>query len=405
MKRLLWIGCLESDEEFKSKAEKGYSLASAQVSQQNILSGLEEVTGLVFDSINGSVLPPYPIYKDKIVKEVVWSHKEGAYDVSVGYKNRKYINRLTCKKEMIKAARKWVEELYQNEELIVFVYSMRSSVMAAACEVKKLIPSAKIFLIVTDLPQYMDLGQSKVKEFLKKIDWLQIKKMQKDFNGFILYASKMAEYLNIENEKWILMEGSFDTKELSFLERSNSTRALLYSGLIDKKYGLDRLINSFRTINEPDFELWITGGGKDSEYIREQAQEDSRIKYFGFLPSREDVLLKQQEATMLINMRLPDEAASAYCFPSKLFEYMASGTPVLTYKLDGIPDEYYQHLSIIKNNESLTESILNLLKMSEVDRDRLGAEARDFIKNNKNNISQAHRILKFVMRSEEWSYE
>lgn len=34
MSQILWIGCLESDEEFKRKAKKGYDLASAQVSQK-----------------------------------------------------------------------------------------------------------------------------------------------------------------------------------------------------------------------------------------------------------------------------------------------------------------------------------------------------------------------------------
>ena len=61
MSQILWIGCLESDEEFKRKAKKGYDLASAQVSQKNLLYGIEEVSNIVCDSINGSVLPHYPI--------------------------------------------------------------------------------------------------------------------------------------------------------------------------------------------------------------------------------------------------------------------------------------------------------------------------------------------------------
>lgn len=87
MPQILWIGCLESDEEFKIKAKKGYDLASAQVSQKNLLYGIEEVSGIVCDSINGSVLPPYPVYQDRIIAPVTWEHKPGAKDISVGYKN------------------------------------------------------------------------------------------------------------------------------------------------------------------------------------------------------------------------------------------------------------------------------------------------------------------------------
>ena len=178
MPQILWVGCWESDEEFKIKAKKGYNLASAQVSQKNLLNGIEKVSGILCDSINGSVLPPYPVYKDRVIRPVVWEHKPGAFDISVGYKNDKYINRVNCKAAMIKAADKWINDRYKNEEIIVFVYSMRSAPMATACHIKERIPQARIYLIVTDLPQFMDLGQSKLKAVLKKIDWKSIKKMQ-----------------------------------------------------------------------------------------------------------------------------------------------------------------------------------------------------------------------------------
>lgn len=206
MSQILWIGCLESDEEFKRKAKKGYDLASAQVSQKNLLYGIEEVSNIVCDSINGSVLPHYPIYKDRTIKPVIWKHKSDAVDISVGYKNDKYINRVNCKNAMIKVADEWCKTRYKGGDLILFVYSMRSAPMATACRIKDKIPCAKIYLIVTDLPEFMDLGQSRVKAALKKIDWKCIKKMQRRMDGFILYAEEMAKYLEIPQDKWILME-------------------------------------------------------------------------------------------------------------------------------------------------------------------------------------------------------
>lgn len=398
MKKLLWIGCIENEEELKAKSQKGYNLASAQVSQKNLIQGIEATSKSVFDSINGSVLPHYPIYEDKVIKEVRWAHTLGAHDISVSYKNVKYINRLTCQHSMIKAARDWVKEYYHGEELIVYVYSMRSSGMATACEIKKLIPTAKLYLIITDLPQFMDLGESKLKSMLKKIDWIQIKRMKHEFDGFILYAEKMADYLNIPNEKWILMEGSYDADELPAVEKENSNKkSIMYSGMIEKKYGLELLVNAFESIDDPNFELWITGGGNDIDYIKECAAKDSRIKFYGFLPSRKEVLVKQQEATMLINMRLPSESASAYCFPSKLFEYMASGTPVLSFNLDGIPKEYYKYLIEIEK-ESVSEIAASIKKaalLSENEREHMGNTAKKFVLENKTQIEQSKRIINF----------
>lgn len=397
MPQILWIGCLESDEEFKIKAKKGYDLASAQVSQKNLLYGIEEVSGIVCDSINGSVLPPYPVYQDRIIKQVTWEHKPGAMDISVGYKNDKYINRVNCKKAMLKAADEWRKTRYKGSDVIVFEYSMRSAPMATACRIKEKIPQAKIYLIITDLPQFMDLGQSRVKAALKKFDWQSIKKMQKKFDGFILYAEKMAEYIEIPSNKWILMEGSYDTAE-QIAAVKEKKKAVMYSGKLDEQYGIKMLVDAFMSIQDSDIELWITGGGNTEGYIKACAKKDKRIKFYGFLPSRQDVLQKQAEASLLVNMRLPSEPASGYCFPSKLFEYMATGTPVLSFDIAGIPREYLQHLYVVKQEtvDALAKAIEKTLSLDEASLQEQGNGAREFVINEKNTKTQCSKMWKFV---------
>lgn len=397
MPQILWIGCLESDEEFTIKAKKGYDLASAQVSQKNLLYGIEEVSGIVCDSINGSVLPPYPVYQDRIIEPVTWEHKPGSMDISVGYKNDKYINRINCKKAMLKAADEWCKTRYKDSDVIVFVYSMRSAPMATACRIKEKIPQAKIYLIITDLPQFMDLGQSRVKAALKKIDWQSIKKMQKKFDGFILYAEKMAEYLEIPSNKWILMEGSYDTTEQTAAVKEKK-KAVMYSGKLDEQYGIKMLVDAFMSIQDSEIELWITGGGNTEGYIKACAKKDNRIMFYGFLPSRQDVLQKQAEASLLINMRLPSEPASGYCFPSKLFEYMATGTPVLSFDIAGIPREYLQHLYVVKQEtvDALAKAIEETLSLDEASLQKQGNGAREFVINEKNTKNQCSKMWKFV---------
>lgn len=388
---------MESDEEFKIKAKKGYDLASAQVSQKNLLYGIEDVSGIVCDSINGSVLPPYPVYEDRIIEPVEWEHKQGAKDISVGYKNDKYINRVNCKKAMVRAADEWCKTRYEGNDVIVFVYSMRSAPMATACHIKERIPQAKIYLTITDLPQFMDLGQSRIKAALKKIDWRSIKKMQQKFDGFILYAEKMAEYLTIPAEKWMLMEGSYDTSE-QIIAVKDKKKAVMYSGKLDEQYGIKMLVDAFMSIQDSDIELWITGGGNTEAYIKECAKKDNRIKFYGFLPSRQDVLQKQAEASLLVNMRLPSEPASGYCFPSKLFEYMATGTPVLSFDIAGIPREYLQYLLVVEkeSTEALREKMQLALRLDKKELECLGNRASTFIKTKKTNRVQSGRIWDYV---------
>lgn len=172
----------------------------------------------------------------------------------------------------------------------------------------------------------------------------------------------------------------------------------MYSGKLEKGYGIPMLIDAFMQIKDKDLELWFTGGGNAEEYIRDCAIKDSRIKFWGFLPTREDVLNKQLQAALLVNMRLPSETVSTYSFPSKLFEYMATGVPVLSFKSEGIPEEYYKY--IITVEAETTQALMNTIKyamdMSLEKRTLLGRQARSFICNKKNHIIQSTNICKFI---------
>jgi len=64
MIQILSVGSLESDNEMIVKAEKGIKEVSGQISQKNIIYGIEAVTGMPVDTINGSIVPHFPAYQD-----------------------------------------------------------------------------------------------------------------------------------------------------------------------------------------------------------------------------------------------------------------------------------------------------------------------------------------------------
>ena len=277
---------------------------------------------------------------------------------------------------------------------------MHSPFMEAAKEIKKTIPNAKIALIVPDLPQFMDLRMGKLKKVLKKIDWIKIKKLMRCVDKYVLYSKHMAEFLKLKDGSWTVMEGSIKREDVVEVEtqKDNDIISVMYSGVCDLRYGIPELLDGFSLIEDPNFELWITGAGNAAPLIKERAEKDKRIKFYGFLPSREDLLKKQKQATMMINTRKPTEAASAYCFPSKLFEYMLTGNPVLSFDIKGIPEEYFNYLIKMKevSPECIKESILKEAEMSEEKRLELGKKTKKFVLENKNNIAQANKILEFV---------
>lgn len=391
----LWIG-LSANEELKNIIlDNGSKILSANVSQDNIYNGLQ-VNGIFLDTINAPQVPTFPNYKKMVVNEYCWI-ENGTKNISVKFLNIKYLNTISKTYEMCKKAKKWALDC-NNQSPYIFVYQMHSPFMKAANVIKKILPDAKIILIVPDLPQYMDMNMSSIKKILKSVDWYFIKKYMHLMDYYILYSKYMAEFLNLQDNSWIVMEGTINDNDYITEVPYKKSKAIMYSGVCDKKYGIPLLLDAFDKIQDLECELWFTGDGNAVELIKEREDKDSRIKYLGYLPSRKDLLLKQKEAWAMINMRLPNEIASKYCFPSKIFEYMLSGNPVLSFRIAGIPDEYFEHLISIESTsvDAVSRSIQNIFDIKEKDRINIGCRGQKFILEKKNNIIQTKKILEFI---------
>ncbi len=395
--KYLWIGVGNSAEAREEISKKGGKLLSAEISNDALLCGLEK-NGVFCDTVNTTSLSTYPTYPDKKIRPNSWQYDNGKKGVSVGYINRPYINLLSKRRALVKEAKKWAHD-NKNEEVTVFVYQMATYFMAAASAVKKIIKNAKIVQIVPDLPQYMDMNMSTLKKILKKIDWQSIKRHMGYVDKYILYSRHMAEFLGLKDGSWTVMEGSYDASLMANenVKSSEDTVSVMYSGVLDLRYGIKELLDAFSELPE-NYELWLTGNGNAVDLISERASGDVRIKYLGYLPTRLDLLNKQKEATMLISTRDPSEPASTYCFPSKIFEYMVSGNPVLSTRIKGIPDEYFDYIVPLDSlgKDYLKEKILEVANMPSEQRKALGENARNFVLNEKNNVKQAEKIIKFL---------
>jgi glycosyltransferase involved in cell wall biosynthesis len=79
-------------------------------------------------------------------------------------------------------------------------------------------------------------------------------------------------------------------------------------------------------------------------------------------------------------------------------EYLASGVPVVAYKLDGIPDEYDPYLNYVPDNsvEALAETIQKIINMSAEDRKEIGRRGQKFVLEEKSAQKQTKRILDLI---------
>lgn len=227
--------------------------------------------------------------------------------------------------------------------------------------------------------------------FYKKL----IYKIDTSYDYYILFTKAMNKKVNPKNKPYLTIEGIYqDNLNLSIEKKE---RAIMYAGTLSAEYGLKMLLDAFKEIRDDGVQLWLFGNGDMNGYIEQASNIDRRIKYFGFKP-REEVFKYEKKATLLINMRNPNDEYTKYSFPSKTFEYMVSGTPFLTTWLEGIPEEYYNYLYVIKeyNVDNIRKKIEEILRLPQNELNDFGNRARKFILENKNNTIQTNRIYNFL---------
>jgi glycosyltransferase involved in cell wall biosynthesis len=110
------------------------------------------------------------------------------------------------------------------------------------------------------------------------------------------------------------------------------------------------------------------------------------------------VLRAEEKAWLLVNPRPADAEFTKYSFPSKNMEYLASGTPVLTTRLPGMPDEYYDHVLTIDGSsaEDVTTGLRDALALGPDELHRRGVRGKEFVLDQKNNVVQSRRIIEFA---------
>ena len=245
--------------------------------------------------------------------------------------------------------------------------------------------------IVTDLPDM--LGGS---SFSKKLANFVIRHC----TGYVLLTEAMNDYLNQDGKPYVILEGHSDItmrERIPALEKKTKPRVCFYAGGVSKQYGLGNLVEGFRKANIPNAQLHIYGPGDYVEELQQIAAEDSRIFYGGMLLNTQ-IVDKEMEATLLVNPRPTDEEYVKYSFPSKTMEYMASGTPVLTTVLPGMPKEYHPYVYLLEDEtaDGIAEKLRQVLEQSDEALFQKGSEARNFILERKNNVIQAQKILEML---------
>lgn len=257
--------------------------------------------------------------------------------------------------------------------------------------------------IVTDMPgMRVSRGKTEKPEDNKQRDSFNTR-MNKGFldhfTHYVFLTEAMNEVLNPNRRPYIVMEGLVDDDvEINENSTKENKKVVIYAGGLHERYGLRLLVEGFMKADVDNSELWLYGNGPFAEELPEYHQRDARVIYKGIRPN-DEVVEAELKATLLVNPRPTREEFTRYSFPSKNLEYMASGTPLLTTRLPGMPEEYYPYVFLFEEGETTdgyADAIRRVLTKPNEELLDKGTRARQWALSNKNNVRQTERIVELI---------
>ena len=364
--------------------------SAPNVFQWNLLNGMQAIAGEDLFVFNVLPVGSWPRgHRDAFLKDTDWTY-QGVRGHEIGSINVPFLKQSSRARRTKKILKKTVSA---GDEIVIY-----SAYMPFLKAIYKLPKGIKVTVIVTDLPEFYDLGKvSKLRSFLRNMQNRMIYKYMQRVDRFVVLTEQMCEPLKVGNRPWIRMEGICNAVQTDSARPEASTKAILYSGTLYYQYGIKNLLDAFSKITVEGAELWICGGGEAEKEIRELEKKDSRVKFFGFC-SQEKVAELRSKAAVLVNPRTNEGEYTKYSFPSKTMEYMASGKPVVMYKLDGVPAEYDEHLfyadatNAVDGLQAAIEAVLDNYESAKTKAEK----AQKFVLENKNGVAQASRLIDFL---------
>lgn len=253
--------------------------------------------------------------------------------------------------------------------------------------------------VITDIPVYIgEIGKysgklSRLKGYFKQ------KVFMKTVGLFQAYCYLTSAMIMIgENKPYCIIEGMVPCETIPEISSDLSKKkVVLYAGGLYEKFGINNLVKAASEITDVEFELQLYGEGSSVDYINEVNRYNPNIVYMG-VTSVEKIKEAERNATLLVNPRPCDEEYTKYSFPSKTLEYMSSGRPILTTKLKGIPEEYYEYLYTINDNEveTIKRALTEILCLPECELEQKGKSALNFVCEYKNAHTQAAKMIHMV---------
>ena len=368
--------------------------SAANTYQWGLLYGLKENTKETIKIINSVPMGVFPQYSN-ILSERSCMEEENGFEINnIGYLNLPIIKQKQRKEGLYKRLQNIIKNI--DEEITVVLYSLYSPYLKALHKLKKEYPNFQYIIIVPDVPcQYGVESPNKFKRWISRKVGYESLALSECADGYIFLTEFMNDIINKKGYPYEIIEGIASIGNMPEKTLLNEKPVILYTGKLDRVFGIGSLLDAYLKLPKDSAELWIAGGGDMQDEIKALSEKNCGVKFFGYC-TKEEVFELQAKAWILVNPRSRKDEYTKYSFPSKTMEYLATGKPVVMNCLPGIPPEYAEHIFYFPEEtpESMAETFQYILNLPATDLAERGEKQLEFIRDKKCGTVQAKKIVK-----------
>jgi glycosyltransferase involved in cell wall biosynthesis len=260
----------------------------------------------------------------------------------------------------------------------VLIHGTHTPFMLYAIMVKYLL-KVNISLILTDEHGLEVSSDGFLGKLFRNIDKFIMKSMIKNFDAYICLSQAFVTKFGLKNT--LILPGivNKDKGLDSNILRNKKTNyiKIVFAGGLNVNNGVDILLNAISLTNLEDVRFHILGKGDLVQDVILASKNDHRIIYEG-VKHDNDLFESLLSADVLINPRPIKLDSSRFSFPSKLLEYMSSGVPILTTKLECLPTEFHECLYFTNDDSAsaISNGIIKLFNIPVKERNTIGENAK-----------------------------
>ena len=278
------------------------------------------------------------MFKKKTLEKQVISDKNTRFYYTYE-RDDKFYKLFQEKREIMKTARKAIEDL-KSHEFIIVTDTLRLNLIKAAKRIASKY-GVKIVGMLTDNPLNLSSGNDLFHKYL-------ISQSSK-FDGYLSLTDGLVNVFNFNTPSYVFEGLVTEEKE----ERKDPIFNYFYfGGSLYEKYGVKTLVDAFHESNIRN-KLVIAGSGPLEKYIEEMAEKDYRILYISQI-SKEKSVSYMRNSIANINPRPLNKKLDSESVPSKLLEYLSIGMPVISTKFEKIYGAFKDDVTWINGDDVLS---------------------------------------------------